>query len=1041
MNCGGESPPGFQYCGHCAAPLANVAAERGAGAAERRQLTVVFCDLVGATSLSGQLDPEDLREVLRGYQAVGAAAIERYDGQVAQYLGDGILAYFGYPRAHEDDAQRAVKAGLEIVGDMARLSARFERERGSKLAVRLGIHTGLVVAGEMGGGGLRENLAVGETPNVASRLQSLAEPNTLVISSATHRLVQGYFDCVSRGAHTLKGVSQPMEVYQVNGETGATRLDVAASTGLTALVGRNREVGQLQKFWKEVCGGTGRLVLLSGEAGIGKSRLLETCIDHVDAGSFTRLRYFCSEHHTSSPLYPVICQMERAAGIGRRDLPEVRLGKLEALLAASAPSKEELSLLADLLLIPRAAERFPPLELTPQRRRQKTFAALLRQVDRLAASGPVLMMFEDVHWIDPSSRELLDAMAVRVDQLPILAIITFRPEFQAPWAGNLRAANIVLGRLDHGNRKDLIGQIAAGAALPDRTVREIVERSDGIPLFIEELTRAVLDAGGAEIDAMAPSAPEGRELTVPETLHSSLLARLDRLGTAAKEVAQVGAAIGRQFYYSLLAAVMQRTEAELIGALNALGEAALLTCRGTPPEATYIFKHALVQDAAYATLLRGRRRDLHAAIAKELEQRHSGDAASQEVLAHHCTQAGLHREAVRAWRSAARESVARGSFAEAQAQLRTGMALLERMTQDAERDHQEVTLQNSLGNVLIAQKGYTAPETLVAFERARALAAKLDDPGQGLRALWGLGTALLFAGKLGSVLEMMGEAAPLVEKNGHLDARLAFSVVHGSVLLDLGRPREACEQLERTLAMDSEPGRDRERAILYGQSPRISALGHLSIASLIRGRPEESLEQSRRSLREALTLAHKPILCLAHSVACRRHWLARDGDALASSAVMLQRLAADQGTPLWLALGRIYFGWSLAEQDGAGKGIPLMAEAMREYRASGAGAGMPLFLLVIGRACARAGRAAEAMDWFAEALEGGGPGEERWIEAEVHRARAGVLAAQNDYAAAQDAYRKAIDVAQRQGALLFEARAREGLERIRLASPMQGGNA
>ncbi len=1040
LSCGSENPERFQFCGQCAAPLGKTApasvapkAGRAGGEAERRLLTVMFCDLVGTTSLSEQLDPEDLREILRKYQAVGAAAIERFDGSVAQYLGDGILAYFGYPRAHEDDAQRAVAAGLEIVADAVHLIAQFGRESGARLAVRVAVHTGLVVAGEVGSGGWREHLAVGGTPNVAARLQALAEPNTLVISADTYRLVRGYFSCHSRGKHALKGVALPMPVYQVTGATGATRLDVAASAGLSALVGREPELARLRGYWREVRNGAGKVLLLSGEAGIGKSRLVEACMADADAATFTRLRYFCSEQHTSSPLYPLIRQVESAAGFKREDSFDARLDKLEALAAAYRPSQEELALLADLLGLPVAAQRYPPVDLPPQQRRQRTFTAWLRMVEELAARGPLLMLFEDVHWIDPTSCDLLDALAARVDRLAVLVIVTCRPEFQSPWAHLPHAEELALGRLDQTHRRILIEQIAGSNRLPERTLRNIAERSDGVPLFIEELTNAVLETEQRSLNLPAAIPAGASDLAVPVTLHSSLLARLDRLGATAKEVAQIGSAIGRQFYYRLLAAVAGKAEGELATALAALCDAALLTCRGTPPEASYRFKHALVCDAAYATLLRGRRRQLHAAIARELDIQPSGRAASQELLAHHRTQAGLYRDAVRAWKAAARDSVACGSFAEAQAQLHSGLALLEQMPNDAERDRQEAALQNALGNVLIAQRGYNAPQTMAAFERARDLAATLDDSGQGLRALWGLGTALLFAGRLGAVLNMMQDAAPLVEKNGHLDARLAFSVVHGSVMLDRGRLNEARGQLETTLAMDNDPGRDRERAILYGQSPRISALGHLSIASLLLDQPQRSLEQSQQSVSEAQALSHKPMLCLAHGLACRRHWLAGDKQHLARHALELQRLASDQGTPLWLALGKVFGGWSLVEGGTLEAGVALIAQGVAAYRASGADSAMPLLLLALGRAYARTQRTTEALVVLAEALRGGNAGDERWIEAEVHRERGEILARQRDFAAAELAFHSAISTARGQEARLFELRAEAGLTRMLFA--------
>jgi class 3 adenylate cyclase len=947
--CDAENPPRFHFCGNCAAPLV----QQPTAAAERRQLTVMFCDLVEATSLSERLDPEDLRDLLRDYQAVSAAAIARFGGDVAQYLGDGILAYFGYPVAHEDDPQRAIRAGLEILSATARLTARIERDWGACLAVRIGIHTGLVVTGEMGTGQRRENLAVGETPNIAARLQGVAEPNTVIVSEATHRLVRGFFECQPRGITALKGVSQPLAVYVVRGETDVQgRVDSAVDASLTQLVGRDGELANLLRLWEVAKSGTGKFVLLSGEAGIGKSRLLKELSDRVQTDGVRRLRYFCSEQHVSSPLYPVIRQLERAAGLRRSDPPVLQLDKLEALLAPCAPSREELALMAGLLSIPEAAMRYPALDLSPQRQRQKTFAALIRQVEALATSGPVLAEFEDIHWIDPSSLELLEQMAGRIRALPILLIVTFRTEFEPRWSDDIATVRVVLGRLGDTERRALVDQIARAGALPEETVIDIAQRSDGVPLFIEELTRAVVDARVSCHDG--PRAAAKSDIAVPASLNSSLLARLDRLGSAAKEVAQIGAAIGRQFYYRLLAAVAQKTEPELMLALDALGNASVLMRHGTPPDATYSFKHALVQDAAYATLLRGRRRELHAAIARQLQLVHSRDTASQEILAHHCTEAGLNLEAVRAWRSEARQSVNGGSFAEAEAQLRAGLALLARLPPDEERDRHEVALQNALGNVMIAQRGYTAPETLSAFERARQLAAKLDDPGQGLRALWGLGTALLFAGRLTSVLEMMQEAAPLVEKNRHLDARLAFSVVHGSVLLDLGRVPEAEMRLESTLAMDTDPARDRERAILYGQSPRISALGYLSIASLLLGRVEKARQHSEQSIREAHALSHKPMLCLALSIACRHDWLAQAKEQLAIHAAALQRLAGDQGTPLWLALSKTYVGWSHVEQGALQEGIALMYEGTNEYRASGANSATPLLFLALGYARALA---------------------------------------------------------------------------------------
>ena len=1013
-HCNGEAPGGFRFCGLCGRPLPATVAKPEAPGPERRQISVLFCDLVGSMSLSERLDPEDLRDVLGRYQACAASAIQRYDGELAQLLGDGILAYFGFPRAHEDDACRAIRAGLEILARVEALNASIERDKGVRIATRAGVHTGLVVAGEVGGGPWRETLAVGETPNLAARLQGIAEENALVVSAATHRLVRGFFACESRGFTELKGLTAPIEVFRVLGESGAQGRLEAAPGRLTALVGRTDELARLVMLWNEARAGTGRIVLVSGEAGIGKSRLLETFAGRTGVAPSARLRYYCSEYQATSPLHPIARQLERAAEFAPSDSASERARKVEALLAPAEPTRHELALVNELLGLPEH-EAPDALEMSPERKREITFALLLRVVESLSARTPVLLCFEDAHWSDPSTLELLDRLAARISRMAVLAIVTCRPDFRATWMEAPGATAITVGRLDAGERKELIGRVARGAELGERIMLDIAERSDGIPLFVEELTSSTLESTGASAE-------------VPVTLQSSLQARLDRLGAAAREVAQVGAAIGRQFSYALLAAIAPRGREHLVVALEALGQAGLLTCRGTVPEATYVFKHALVQDAAYATLLRARRRELHGAIADELGRAASSSASGDELLAHHLTQAGKEAEAIRAWKAAARRSVARGAFAEAEAQLRAGLKLLAKLPEGDDALHAEVALQNALGNVLIARYGYTAAETLVAFERARTLAARLDDPGQGLRALWNLGTALLFAGRPRAVLEMMDEAAPLVEKNGHLDARLAFSVVHGCVLFEMGRLDQAFRQLEHTLAMDSEPARDRDRTILYGQSPRISALGHLAIVSLLLGHPARSRTQCEQGVREAEALSHKPTLCLAHSLACRRSWLANDTKALEFHAQELRRLAEEQATRHWLALAQTYRGWSLVESGELEDGIGCIRAGLDAYGKSGSRSGRPMMLLVLGRGLARAGRVEEAHAALGEALECSGTEEEQWIRALVLCEAAALGHTRADGARA--AYREAAALAHAQGAKLFEERAEFGLRRM-----------
>src|SRR5712692_1428275 len=588
--------------------------------AERRQLTVMFCDLVGSTALSTRFDPEDLRELIGDYHRAVAETVGRFDGFVAKYMGDGVLIYFGYPQAHEDDAERAVRAGLAVIEAVGKLPARED------LSARLGIATGLAVVGDpIGEGAAQERGVVGETPNLAARLQALAAPDTLVIAEATRRQIGGLFDLADLGPQALAGFAEPQSAWRVIGESGMLSRFEALRSGEMPLVGRGEEVELLIRRWQQAKSGEGRVVLLSGEPGIGKSRLTVALSEHIETEPHTRLRYFCSPHHQDSALYPFIAQLERAAGFVRDDTVDAKLGKLRALLAPGSRDDDDHALLSELLSLPSSAA---DLNLSPQRKREKLFEALLCQLEAEARHRPVLMVFEDAHWIDPTSREFLDLTVDRVRRLPVLLTITFRPEFQPPWGGRSHVTSLALNRLDERDGEALVQTLAGNAALTADIIAEIVERTDGVPLFVEELTKAVLEGAGQgdQVAAVLGTASLAA-LSVPATLHASLMARLDRLGPAAKEIAQIGAVLGREFTYELMDHVAARPDLDV--ALGQLGDAGLLFCRGVPPQSSYLFKHALVQDAAYSTLLRGRRQELHARVAAVLEQ-HFADLAERQ---------------------------------------------------------------------------------------------------------------------------------------------------------------------------------------------------------------------------------------------------------------------------------------------------------------------------------------------------------------------------------------------------------------------------
>jgi class 3 adenylate cyclase len=705
--------------------------------AERRQLTVVFVDLVGSTALSARLDPEELRAIMRSYQDACADAITRFGGHVAKFLGNGILAYFGWPVAYEDAAERAVRAGLEIVDAVPYLVTSVDEP----LSARIGVATGLAVVGDLlGAGAAREEAVVGEVPNLAARLQQLAEPGTVVVADGTRRLVGGMFELADLGAHDLKGFVAPVPAWRVLGPgRTAGRFEAReAVAGLAPLVGRKGELALLLHRWGLARGGEGQAVLLSGEPGIGKSRLVHALRDQLAAEAHTVLRYQGSPYHANTALHPVIEQLERAAGFGREDAAAARLAKLEALLnEGTVDVAQAVPLVADLLSIPTKGH-YPPLELTPQRQKELTFAALLDHLVGLAALRPVLVALEDAHWLDPTTLELFGLVVDRIRDLPALVVITFRPEFVPPWTGRAHVAALALSRLGRRQSAAMVGRVAGGRALPATVVDEIVAKTDGVPLFVEELTRAVLESGLVRGDTDREAVVGSPlVLAISDTLQDSLMARLDRLAPV-KEVAQIAACIGREFPYELLAAVAPLRQDQLDPALAKLACAELIFRRGTPPEATYTFKHALVQDAAYQSLLKSRRQQLHARISRVFEERFPETAETQpEVAARHCNEAGLIPRAVRYWHKAGRQAVARSALREAVAHLSAGLDALKAMPGSAERDRQELELQVTLGVALLAVRGQAAPDTGQAYARARRLAEQLGDTPQLLQVLYG----------------------------------------------------------------------------------------------------------------------------------------------------------------------------------------------------------------------------------------------------------------------------------------------------------------
>src|SRR5499427_8754161 len=707
------------------------------GEAERRHLTVLICDLVGSTALSARLDPEDMNAVMDAYHAACARIMLSYDGFIGDFRGDGILAYFGYPRAHEDDAERTVRAGLDIIAALGQLETRAAEP----LAVRIGIATGLVMVGDLSSeSGLRKHALVGDTPNLAARLQALAEPGTIVVAASTRRLLGDLFRLRDLGWHGVKGIAEPVAAWVVEGVSASeSRFEAVRAAGLTDLIGREDEINFLLERQRLAWRGEGQIVLISGEPGIGKSRLAAALAERVAGEPYTRLRYQCSPYHINSALRPFIAQLERAAGFKTDDTSEQRLDKLKAVLAMDGSRIEAvLPLFAALLSIP-LDERYPPLALSPTQQRRRTLSALLDQFEGLARRQPILLSFEDAHWADATSLELLDLTVERVRQLPVLALFTFRPEFEPPWVGLPNVGTLTLGRLDRDDVESMVARVTGGRVLPAEVMKQIVTKTDGNPLFVEELTKTVLEAGilvedakGYRLDGPLPP------LAIPETLQDSLMARLDRLAPV-REFAQIAAAIGREFSYPLVRALVGRDETALKDGLAQLERAGLVFRRGDPPEAIYSFKHALVQEAAYENMLKSRRQVLHRRIAETLRDRFQTMAESQpEVVAHHFTQAGLSEVAVEWWVKAGDRALDRSANNEAIAHLEKAIGLAEGLADGPAQRLLRLRLQTTYGHALIHGRGHTHADSIAAFARARQLAAETEDIAARFSAYYGM---------------------------------------------------------------------------------------------------------------------------------------------------------------------------------------------------------------------------------------------------------------------------------------------------------------
>jgi predicted ATPase/class 3 adenylate cyclase len=1014
----------------------------------------MFCDLVGSTALSQQLDPEELRTVILAYRETCASAISRFGGYLAKYIGDGLLVYFGYPQAHEDDAQRAVRAGLEIVTAIRGQGARgggqgnphaLNAPLSQPLQVRIGIHTGLVVAGEMGVGDQPEPLAiVGETPNIAARLQEKALPNSVVISPATHRLITGLFECQDLGPQSLKGISTPLSVYRVVGESAAqSRFEVAVGTGLTPLVGREEELEVLQRRWAQAKAGTGQVVMLSGEAGIGKSRLVQALKEQVSAEGATRIEFRCSPYHQNSALYPIIDHLQRLLQFQREETLPAKLAKLQQALAAYRfPQADTRPLLATLLSLPQP-EGMPPLTLSPQKQKQKTQETLVAWLLEEAERAVVYCAWEDLHWADPSTLEFLTLFLEQIPTSRVFAVLTFRPDFIPPWNPRSYLSQLALNHLGRTQVEAMVENVTGGKALPSEVLQQIVAKTDGVPLFVEELTKMVLESGllreedGRYVGAhsSAPLSP----LAIPSTLQDSLMARLDRLAPV-REIAQVGAVLGREFSYELIHAVSRLEESTLQQGLRQLVDAELIYQRGLPPQAAYLFKHALIQDTAYQSLLKSKRQQLHQQTARMLAERFPETAETQpELLAHHYTAAGLSEQAIPYWQRAGQRASQYSAYGEAVNHLTKGLELLKMLPDMPERLSQELSLQSAFGPVLIATKGWAAPETHATYTRTRDLAEQLGETMQLFRSLRGIVSAYILEGKLQEARDLGEQLLILAERDQDPTLLLEAHNTLGFASLYLGESIPARAQLEQGVALynPQQHALGRPRSLQSAQDPGVAGRAHLSFPLWFLGYPDQALQRSREALSLSRELSHPFSLVYALCLFALLRSFRREGQAAHELAEEVIRLSHDQGFSLWwLGNGMSVRGWTLVEQGQIPEGVAQICQGIAAIRAAGTELVIPYYLALLAEAYGKVGQTSEGLQALTEALCIVDKRAERVWEAELYRLKGKLTLqsnGQNQEAKVKEAeeyFYIALDVARQQEAKLWELRAATSLARL-----------
>ena len=997
--------------------------------AERRQLTVLFCDMVGSTALSERLDPEDMREIMTTYQNLAAGVISRFEGHVARLMGDGVLAYFGWPQAHEDDAERAVRAGLELVDAVGELAVD-----GTELAVRVGIATGQVVVGDLiGEGAAQEHAVVGRTPNLAARLQEVAQPASVVIAASTRQLLGGLFELADLGKQQLKGLAEPLHAYRIEGEIrDQGRFEALHGRSPLPLIGREHELGLMVERWELARHGEGQAVLVAGEPGIGKSRLVQALLDRIEDEPHTRIRCYSSHYLNNTALHPIVGALERAANFKADDTRDTKLDKLEAALRLSGTDLAEYAPFLALLCDLSGVERYAAIDLSPQAQKAKTFEGLLRHVEGLAAEQPVAMILEDAHWADPTTRELFGHLIERTRELPVLLVITFRPEFTPPWIGHGHVTSLSLSRLGQRQGMAIAESLAGGKALPDQVVAEIMAKTDGVPLFVEELTRSVIeskllvDAG----DHYELTSPHG-SVAIPATLHDSLMARLDRLG-AVKEVAQIASVIGREFSHTLLSQVSSLSMQELDRSIAELLHAGIIHRRGTPPDVTYSFKHALVRDSAYESLLKSTRQELHLKVAEILEAEfHQVVESEPEFAAYHFMQSGKAERACDYLLLAGQRAVQRSANAEAIAHLETALDLLKPLTEAPERLERELRILTLLGPALLVTKSRTTDEVAETFERARQLAQKLGDTDRIAPATLGLWYFHMNRGNFVNAGNLIEELFELADRSD--DDSFVLQAHHAAWTTPLftGEFEEVRRHVQEGIHLYDQEDHGRHSFVYIGHDPYACALSIGAIAMWMLGFPDQALQYSEDAVGFAQEIGHAPSLVHALALAGNLHVLRSDHRRVAAVGERLHAIAGELSMAPARAVADCLTGWALLRDGARDEGFARLERGVNAWRSAGTRLHLPQRLGMLADGLSLTGDLERALEVNAEARRVAVETGERWCEALLIWQRGELLAAlASDPERIMKAYRESMNVARQQQSKSAELRAAVSLAKL-----------